>query len=50
MNYTDYLWAKAIALTVIVFVVNVVYAAITGKSIEQARNDKAKGRSDPQAH
>lgn len=50
MSYTDYLWIKAIALVVIVFVVNFVYAAATGRTIEQVRNDKAKERNDPRAH
>lgn len=41
MEYTDYLWYKAIALCVIVGVVNFVYAFITGQTIEEARNDAA---------
>lgn len=40
MDYVDYLWIKAGAILVIVFVVNLLYSAITGRSIEQDRRDE----------
>lgn len=50
MEFTDYIWIKFIALCVIVFFANLIYAAFTGKSIEQARNDKERARKDQQEH
>lgn len=41
MNYTDYLWIKLIVLFLIVFFVNLIYAAVTGKTIEEARRDRS---------
>ena len=35
------LW-KAVALVVIVFVVNLVYALVTGQTIEEARRDRGQ--------
>ncbi len=43
MEYTDYLLYKFIALVAIVFFVNLIYAAVTGRSIEQERFDKQSG-------
>lgn len=39
MTYGEYLVYKLIALAVIVFVVNMVYTAATGRTLEQARRD-----------
>lgn len=43
MSFVEWLLLKAIALVVIVFVVNLIYAAVTGKSIAQARRDRGQG-------
>lgn len=40
MSYTDYIIIKFVALVVLSAVVNLIYAAFTGRSIEEARNDK----------
>lgn len=47
MDYNDFLWAKVIALVVIVSVVNFVYSFITGKSIEQVRNEADEAQQNP---
>jgi hypothetical protein len=44
MDYSDWIVWKAVALVVIVFVVNLVYAALTGETIEETR--ERQGRRD----
>lgn len=46
MNFTDYMLYKAIALIAIVFIVNLVFSAITGRSIEQVRRDRESAVSE----
>lgn len=46
MEYTDYIIYKFIALVALVFVVNVIYAAVTGRTIEQERFDIPPERRD----
>jgi hypothetical protein len=41
MGITDFMLYKALALCVVVAIVNFVYAFITGRTIEEARNDAA---------
>lgn len=48
MNFSDYLLYKAVALVAIVMVGNFVYAFVTGKTIEEARRDKAQGQKRPE--
>lgn len=40
MSFTDFMWLKLIVLIVIVFFVNLIFTAITGRSIEQVRRDR----------
>lgn len=47
MEYTDYIIYKFIALVALVFVVNVIYAAVTGRTIEQERFDIPQEHRDP---
>lgn len=47
MSYVDYLITKAIVLAVIVFAVNLVYAFIFGRTIEEVLRDKQKAQSGP---
>lgn len=42
MDFTDFLWLKLIALCLLAFFGNLIYAAITGKSLEEARRDTDK--------
>jgi len=50
MEFTDYLIIKAIVLIVAAFLINLIYSAVTGKLLTQARNDKASAqKQDPQA-
>jgi len=46
MEFTDYMIWKAVAICVVVGLVSFFYAAITGKTIEQARSEKEKARLD----
>lgn len=47
MEYTDYIIYKFIALVALVFVVNLIYAWVTGRTIEQERFDRPQERHDP---
>ena len=46
VDFIDFMIWKLIVLAVIVFAINLVYTAITGKSIEQARRDTATAKQD----
>ena len=46
MSVVEFMWIKLLVLVAVVFVVNVIYAAITGRSIEQARRDRSKAPAD----
>lgn len=49
MDFGDYIIWKAVALCVIVAVVNFIYAAVTGKTIEEAlRDNRAAAPQDRQ--
>jgi len=50
MDYTDYLLIKAGLLIIAAFVVNLVYSAVTGKSLTAVRRDRASAQQrDSQA-
>jgi heme exporter protein D len=40
MDFGDYLIWKAVGVVVLVFLVNLVFSALTGKSIEEVRRDR----------
>lgn len=44
MDYSDYLWIKFWCLIALAFFGNLIYSAITGRSLEQDRRDKAETR------
>lgn len=50
MDYTTYLWTKAILLLLVVAAVNFFYALVTGKTIEQARRDRQSAQEPPKEH
>jgi hypothetical protein len=46
MEFSEFLLWKFFGLLALVFVVHMVYRAVTGKSIEQVRRDIEAGRRD----
>ena len=46
MDFTDYLWAKAIVLCVLAFFGNFFYTLFTGKSLGEALRDREKAKRD----
>jgi uncharacterized membrane protein len=44
VDFGDYIIWKAVGLLVLVFVVNFLYAAVTGKTIEEALRDRAAAK------
>ena len=40
MDYIDYLWIKFFVLVFAAFAINLVYSALTGKTLGQAQTDK----------
>jgi hypothetical protein len=50
MEFKDYLLYKALGLVALSFIVNLVYAAFTGRSIAEARRDKHSVPPDQQEH
>ena len=40
MNFTDYMWIKLIVLALLAFFANFFFTLITGKTIEEALNER----------
>jgi hypothetical protein len=44
MHFTDYLLWKALGLVALAFIGNFIYTLITGRTLEEARNDEGNGK------
>ena len=46
MDFVDFMFWKAVAIVALVFFVSMIYTAVTGRSIEQARRDRSEAADD----
>lgn len=44
MTYLEWKIGKAVALVVLVFIVNFAYTLVTGRTIEEVRRERARSR------